>query len=180
MAGAARADRLLMLAAGGRTAERAVVAALERCGNAEVLAAMAVAAGLEPGELPPAKRLVRLARRQSGEARQRRNPVALNEGFTCGQCGETVLPAGRGIQRNHCPSCLYSRHVDVVPGDRAEGCGGLMAPVALERVAADEVILRHRCVVCGEQRRVRAALRSDVQPDSQRALRAISARVEEP
>jgi len=173
------ATRLLDLACGGKTAERAVVAALERSESPPLRRALQDLAGLEPDEDVTPARLVRRARGRSHQAQQRHNPVALNEGFTCGHCGEPVLPAGRGIQRNHCPSCLHSKHVDVVPGDRAETCGGLMAPVAVERMAADEVILRHRCVACGAERRVRAALRSDVQPDSQAALRALSAGVED-
>ena len=29
---------------------------------------------------------------------------------------------------NHCPRCLYSKHVDINPGDRAEQCDGMMEP----------------------------------------------------
>ncbi|HLL91284.1 MAG TPA: RNHCP domain-containing protein, partial [Tepidisphaeraceae bacterium] len=50
------------------------------------------------------------------------------EDFTCGHCGRSVR--GNGYT-NHCPGCLWSRHVDVNPGDRAAACGGLMEPVAV-------------------------------------------------
>ena len=75
------------------------------------------------------------------------------ESFTCEVCGRDV--AGTGYT-NHCPSCLWSKHVDVNPGDRAADCGGRMEPVAAypER---GEIVLVHRCVRCGALRRNRAA-----------------------
>ena len=71
------------------------------------------------------------------------------EDFTCGHCGKTVT--GNGYT-NHCPHCLYSRHVDINPGDRAESCGGLMAPVALESKGTEWIVV-HRCKICHAQRR---------------------------
>lgn len=73
------------------------------------------------------------------------------EDFTCGHCGATV--SGNGYT-NHCPSCLYSRHVDVNPGDRAAECGGLMKPVAIEQKRGDYVIV-HECIKCGHTRKNR-------------------------
>jgi hypothetical protein len=55
---------------------------------------------------------------------------------------------------NHCPSCLWSLHVDVAPGDRAAGCGGAMRPVASERRGADWYV-EHRCERCGFRRKNR-------------------------
>jgi len=166
----AQADRLLELAAGGRPARRAVAAALERAGACGARAELARRAGL--GEDPQgaaeggsAERLLRLARGAEREATRRRNPVACNEGFTCAHCGAEVQPADGGVQRNHCPFCLYSLHVDEVPGDRASGCGGLMQPVALEQVGPDRAVIRHRCLRCGVEGRNRAALGIRVQPD---------------
>ncbi|MBR6751902.1 MAG: RNHCP domain-containing protein, partial [Alphaproteobacteria bacterium] len=37
------------------------------------------------------------------------------ENFTCAHCGAEVF--GNGYT-NHCPKCLWSRHVDNNPGDR--------------------------------------------------------------
>ena len=51
------------------------------------------------------------------------------ENFTCGDCGAKVK--GNGYT-NHCPVCLWSKHVDVNPGDRQNICGGMMRPVAVE------------------------------------------------
>ncbi len=61
---------------------------------------------------------------------------------------------------NHCPRCLYSRHLDRNPGDRAEDCGGLMEPVAVDSDRKGYRLL-HRCRRCGAERRVRAAKDDD-------------------
>lgn len=71
------------------------------------------------------------------------------EDFTCGHCGATVQGDG---YTNHCPHCLYSCHVDVNPGDRAEECGGLMAPVGMDSKNGDWILVHH-CQKCGAQRR---------------------------
>ena len=72
------------------------------------------------------------------------------EDFTCEHCGHAVR--GNGYT-NHCPQCLWSKHVDVSPGDRAETCGGLMEPIALEGTSPAYRIV-HRCTRCGKERRV--------------------------
>jgi len=71
------------------------------------------------------------------------------EDFTCGECGFFVR--GNGYT-NHCPKCLWSKHVDVRPGDRRATCHGLMEPVGVELRGGDHVIL-HRCVRCGFEKR---------------------------
>ncbi len=83
---------------------------------------------------------------QSGKIFQKRE-----EDFCCEQCGFFVV--GNGYT-NHCPSCLYSKHVDVFPGDRLEPCGGLMKPTALEKGTALGK-LTHVCVKCGFVRKNR-------------------------
>jgi hypothetical protein len=60
-----------------------------------------------------------------------------------------VVPLTNGSYRNHCPNCLWSRHVDVTPGDRASGCGGLMAPVGLRYKPGKGYQVVHRCERCG-------------------------------
>ncbi len=51
--------------------------------------------------------------------------------------------------RNHCPSCLWSKHLDEEPGDRAADCAGAMEPVAVwSRPGGDWAII-HRCRTCG-------------------------------
>ena len=71
------------------------------------------------------------------------------EHFTCGNCGAFV--EGNGYT-NHCPACLWSRHVDVNPGDRGETCRGMMEPVAVTQKRGT-YILNHRCTKCGVEKR---------------------------
>ncbi len=71
------------------------------------------------------------------------------EDFQCEHCGASVV--GNGYT-NHCPKCLWSKHVDTHPGDRASACKGMMKPAAVERVG-DEWILTHRCERCGYEKR---------------------------
>lgn len=120
----------------------------------------------------PAKRLLRVARGRAGAAQVRRNPIAVDEGFSCGHCGRDVPPHGR-TARNHCPWCLRSRHVDEVPGDRAAECGGLMDPVRME-IEGGSPALWHRCRSCGAERRVRVLTDGEV-PDDWAAVVQVSA-----
>lgn len=71
------------------------------------------------------------------------------EDFICEHCGTEVKGDG---YTNHCPHCLYSKHVDINPGDREEDCGGLMEPVDLE-LKDGKYIIVHRCQRCGFVRR---------------------------
>ncbi len=45
----------------------------------------------------------------------------IDEEFICENCGKKVEPLGYTC-RNHCNNCLYSKHVDINPGDREETC----------------------------------------------------------
>lgn len=67
------------------------------------------------------------------------------EDFTCEHCGTGVVGDG---YTNHCPECLYSKHVDIFPGDRLEDCGGMMPVTEIIR-KGDGYILVHTCVRCG-------------------------------
>jgi hypothetical protein len=86
----------------------------------------------------------------------------------CAQCGETVLALTNGSYRNHCPTCLWSLHVDDAPGDRSSACGGRMEPIGLRKGAKHLQVL-HRCVRCGFERPNRVAERTQ-QPDRLEAL----------
>ena len=68
------------------------------------------------------------------------------EDFVCGNCGVAVK--GNGFT-NHCPKCLWGKHVDIHPGDRAEVCKGAMEPVAIESRRDGDMVV-HRCIVCGK------------------------------
>lgn len=70
------------------------------------------------------------------------------EDFTCEKCGAHTIGDG---YTNHCPVCLWSKHVDVNPGDRAAQCGGLMKPIEAIKEKEGYRIL-HRCVSCGHEK----------------------------
>jgi hypothetical protein len=71
--------------------------------------------------------------------------------FRCGHCRLDVsLEAVGTAHRNHCPNCLWSRHVDDSPGDRAAECGSLMEPIAITVRGDGEWVLVHRCRGCEE------------------------------
>jgi hypothetical protein len=79
-----------------------------------------------------------------------RAPTPTNESFICVRCGTTVTPPETGTeQRNHCPHCLWSLHVDLRIGDRRSGCRGAMEPVGVWTKENGEWALIHRCVKCG-------------------------------
>ncbi|MEQ1572370.1 MAG: RNHCP domain-containing protein [Myxococcota bacterium] len=102
----------------------------------------------------PAPKLLRRARGREAESQVRTNPIRRDEAFTCAHCGRAVEALGR-TARDHCPTCLRSLHVDVVPGDRASGCGGILDPVGAE-LQGGQVVLHHVCRRCGHRHRVKA------------------------
>jgi hypothetical protein len=71
------------------------------------------------------------------------------EDFICGHCGSQMQGSG---YTNHCSNCLWSRHVDVHPGDRNASCRGLMEPVGITQEHG-EYILLHHCVKCKFERK---------------------------
>ncbi|MFH1235337.1 MAG: RNHCP domain-containing protein [Parcubacteria group bacterium] len=71
------------------------------------------------------------------------------EDFTCERCGSFVHGSG---YTNHCPQCLWSKHVDVNPGDRRAICQGLMEPTGVE-LKGGEYNIFYCCVVCGFERK---------------------------
>ncbi|MGD9891921.1 MAG: RNHCP domain-containing protein [Dehalococcoidia bacterium] len=75
----------------------------------------------------------------------------------CNQCGAAVASLKNGGYRNHCPACLYSRHLDLQPGDRAAKCRGMMEPIMLDHSSKKGWMIVHRCLRCGAIRRNRLA-----------------------
>ncbi|MCP4804884.1 MAG: RNHCP domain-containing protein [Proteobacteria bacterium] len=102
----------------------------------------------------PAKRLLRRALGRGAASQVRSNPVRIDESFTCVHCGHDV-PLGGARVRDHCPVCLRSRHVDVVPGDRAADCGGILDPVRLDK-QGESWVIAYACRACGHPHRCRA------------------------
>ncbi len=83
----------------------------------------------------------------------------MGKGFKCQNCNYNISNEGNiGTKnRNHCPKCLYSKHVDEqAPGDRASECKALMKPIGLtlKKIAPDkygntrqgEIMIVHRCM----------------------------------
>ncbi|MBI5134592.1 MAG: RNHCP domain-containing protein [Candidatus Taylorbacteria bacterium] len=79
------------------------------------------------------------------------------EDFVCERCGKKVEGTG---YTNHCPACLWSKHVDKNPGDRLEACGGMMEPFRAEREGKRDLIV-FKCLKCGFQRRNELSAKDD-------------------
>lgn len=75
-----------------------------------------------------------------------------DQAFKCGHCRQFIgAPLMGGRHRNHCPNCLYSKHVDgKMPGDRKSECRSLMEPIGLFSRRNGEEVLIHRCLGCGK------------------------------
>jgi RNHCP domain len=84
------------------------------------------------------------------------------EDFKCAHCHVIVSSAHvlSGVNnRNHCPYCLWSCHLDLyAAGDRLSACKGQMKPVGLTMKmgrnkyrldGGGELMLVHQCIDCG-------------------------------
>lgn len=83
--------------------------------------------------------------------------------FKCTNCG-SMVSLNREVSgvnnRNHCPYCLWSRHLDQrKAGDRLSTCRGRMEPLGLtvkhtlkryQTEKQGELMLIHRCAACGK------------------------------
>jgi hypothetical protein len=79
------------------------------------------------------------------------------EDFCCEKCG--FLVKGNGYT-NHCPKCLWGKHVDINPGDRAETCGGMMRPISVEKTKKGFDVI-YRCEKCFKKRRSKSGAGDD-------------------
>lgn len=70
----------------------------------------------------------------------------IDESFTCENCGKTIEPLVYSA-RDHCPYCLFSKHVDILPGDRANECHGLLEPIKIEKFKNTYKII-YKCQKC--------------------------------
>ncbi len=75
------------------------------------------------------------------------------ENFKCERCGTEVK--GNGYT-DHCPNCLTSKHVDVMPGDRSSPCKGLMDPISVD-YKGGEFRINYECESCKEHKSVKSA-----------------------
>ncbi len=74
-----------------------------------------------------------------------------DEEFICENCGATVKRLNY-TARDHCPYCLYSKHVDVNPGDRLSDCHGLLKPVGITK-KKDKLQIVYICEKCKKSKR---------------------------
>ena len=93
------------------------------------------------------------------------NFKVINEEFTCEYCHKHVTKLKTGC-RNHCPHCLSSKHVDVMPGDRACECHGQLQAYDYDLTSNKGLVLLFKCRRCGEERRNKAALDDMQLPDN--------------
>lgn len=76
----------------------------------------------------------------------------LNENFVCENCKREVLKHPEWSARNHCPFCLYSKHLDEkFPWDRDSVCEWLMKPVDLDHKKNKWYMLKHKCLKCNKE-----------------------------
>lgn len=114
---------------------------------------------------------------RAGYQKEKQKRVIVDtQGFKCQECGAFVS-ADRALSgvnnRNHCPLCLWSRHVDQdTPGDRKAICKSRMQPLGLTvkhtlkrygMEKAGELMLIHRCKGCGKHSINRIAADDDPQ-----------------
>ena len=72
--------------------------------------------------------------------------IMKDENFICENCGKEIKKLGY-TARDHCPFCLYSKHVDINPGDRLNTCMGLLKPIGIEKFKNSFKIL-YKCERC--------------------------------
>lgn len=70
----------------------------------------------------------------------------IDENFTCENCGKEVSRLNY-TARDHCPYCLYSKHLDINPGDRQNNCQGMMEPIGIEKYKNSYKII-YNCEKC--------------------------------
>ena len=69
-----------------------------------------------------------------------------DQDFECENCHFQV-PKLNYTSRDHCPNCLYSKHLDIYPGDRANNCHGIMEPIGIEKFKNTYKII-YKCLKC--------------------------------
>ena len=68
--------------------------------------------------------------------------------FICVNCGKKIEKL-KYTSRDHCNSCLYSLHVDIFPGDRANECKGMLVPVNVVQTSKKGQVIIYKCNKCG-------------------------------
>lgn len=84
----------------------------------------------------------------------------VDESFICLNCGKEVKKLEYSA-RDHCPFCLYSKHVDINPGDRANTCQGMLEPIDIEKFKNTFKII-YKCKKCNEMHKNIIAMDDDM------------------
>jgi len=71
-----------------------------------------------------------------------------DEEFVCENCSKPV-PKLSYSARDHCPFCLFSKHVDINPGDRLNTCLGSLEPIDIEKFKKTYKII-YKCKICNQ------------------------------
>jgi DNA-directed RNA polymerase subunit RPC12/RpoP len=81
--------------------------------------------------------------------RYRMGFIMKNDSFTCENCKREVSKHPSWSARNHCPVCLYSKHLDKeFPGDRLSKCFWIMKPIWKDFKKNKWWMLVHECIKC--------------------------------
>ena len=70
----------------------------------------------------------------------------IDDEFICENCKKKITKLSY-TARDHCNYCLYSKHVDILPGDRKNTCLGLMKPIGIEKYK-DTYKIIYQCEKC--------------------------------
>lgn len=73
----------------------------------------------------------------------------IDDEFICEYCNKKVEKL-KYTARDHCPYCLYSKHVDINPGDRNNECKGLLVPISIEKFK-DTYKIIYKCNKCKQE-----------------------------
>ena len=72
----------------------------------------------------------------------------LDEQFICENCKQKIKKLNY-TTRDHCNYCLYSKHLDINPGDRQNNCKGLLKPIGIEKFKNTYKII-YKCEKCNQ------------------------------
>jgi len=72
----------------------------------------------------------------------------LDEEFICENCKQKIEKLNY-TTRDHCNHCLYSKHLDINPGDRQNTCKGLLKPIGIEKFKNTYKII-YKCKKCNQ------------------------------
>jgi len=76
----------------------------------------------------------------------------INDSFECENCNTNIEKHTEWSARNHCPFCLYSKHLDKeFPWDRNSECLWIMEPIWIDYKKNKWNMIKHRCEKCRKE-----------------------------